>query len=151
MTKPLSVNDLCVVLEELYEAQTCWYNFGLKLGLKPCALDAIKTRCSGDECFQETLKEYLKTTTPSWRALVEALRSPIVNQPQLAEKVEQKYCPVLKLPSKLINTLYIESEFQFSRQCIHASSPIAYIDQCWTCNAEKLPPKTLLIFFICRD
>ena len=92
--KPLGVDDLCVVQEELYVARTRWYNLGLKLGLKPDVLDAIETQCSEnpDKCFRETLKDYLKTVTPSWRALVEALRSPIVNQPQLAEKVENKYC-----------------------------------------------------------
>ena len=94
---PLSVDDLCAVQKELYDARPHWYNLGLELGLKPGALDAIKSRCSGDECFRETLKEYLKTTTPSWRALVEALRSPTVGQPKLAETVEQKYCPALKL------------------------------------------------------
>ena len=94
------MNDLVVVQEELYNVRPHWYNLGLKLGLKPGALDAIKTQCSGDECFRETLKDYLKTTTPSWRALVEALRSPTVGQLQLAEEVEQKYCPTLKMLGK---------------------------------------------------
>ena len=96
-----------MVQEELYAARTHWYNLGLKLGLKPDVLDTIKIQCSGDpsECFQVTLKDYLKTITPwpSWMALVEALRSPIVDQPQLAEKVEKKYCPAFKLHGKLLS------------------------------------------------
>ncbi len=103
IVKPLGVDDLRVVQKELYVARPHWYNMGLELGLKPDVLDAIKFRCSGDECFRETLKDYLKMTTPSWMALVEALRSPTVGQSQLAEKVEQKYCPSLRLPGKLLN------------------------------------------------
>ena len=83
-----------MVQEELYAARNHWYNLGLKLGLKSDVLDTIKIQCSEDpsNCFRDTLKDYLKTITPSWRALVEALKSPTVNQPQLAEKVEKNYC-----------------------------------------------------------
>lgn len=84
-----------MVQEELYETRTHWYNMGLKLGLKPDVLDAIKSRCFGDprECFLEMLKDYLKTSTPSWRTLVEALRSPTVGQQQLAKKSGTKVLP----------------------------------------------------------
>ena len=99
------MDDLCEVQEELYAARAHWYNLGLKLGLKPDVLHAIETRCSEDPSkrFRDTLKEYLKTTIPSWRTLVEALRSPTVGQPQLAEKLEQKHCPALKLRGKLLS------------------------------------------------
>ena len=92
--KSLCEGDLCEVQEELYAVRTHWYNLGLKLGLKPDVLDAIETQCSADpsRCFRETLKNYLKTISPSWRALVGALRSPTVDKPQLAEKLEKKFC-----------------------------------------------------------
>ena len=102
-TVVLTVNDLGVVQEELYGARTHWYNIGLKVD----TLDTIRITCSGEpsECFREVLKRYLQRVTPlpSWRSLVEALRSPTVDQPQLAEKVERKYCCVLntKLPGNV--------------------------------------------------
>jgi hypothetical protein len=94
----LSAGDLSVVLEELYTVRTHWYFLGLKLGIKSDLLDDIGVRCSNKpkDCFCDTLKKYLNTVTPSWRVLVEALRSPTVDQPQLAEEVEKKYCPVLR-------------------------------------------------------
>lgn len=87
------MDDLCVVQEALYVVRTHWYNMGLKLGLKPDVLDTIEIQCSGDPsiCFRETLKKYLKTITPSWTAIVEALKSPTVDQPQLAEKVGESF------------------------------------------------------------
>ena len=95
----LTVDDLGVVQEELYGARTHWYNMGLKLGLKPDALDTIKSTCSGDpsECFRDMLKGYLKKVTPlpSWRTLAEALKSSTVGEQQLAEKVEGKHCTLL--------------------------------------------------------
>ena len=95
---PLGVDDLFVVLEELYDAQTHWYNLGLGLRLKSNVLDAIEKQCPGDcsKCFRDTLKDYLNTLSPSWRALVKALRSPIVNLPKLAETVEQNHCPAVR-------------------------------------------------------
>ena len=115
-----------MVQEELYGVRTRWYNLGLKLGLKADTLDAIKSKCSGDpnECFQEMLKDFLKKTTPSpsWRSLADALRSPIVDQPQLAEKVEQTHCLAPKLPGKhllcIINfQLYILSQIYYRILC----------------------------------
>ena len=109
-TAKLTVNNLDVVLEELYGVRTHWYNMGLKLKLKANTLDAIKSKCSGDpsECFREILKRYLQRVTPlpSWRSLVEALRSPIVDQPQLAEEVERRYCQALKLHGMCVSSLF---------------------------------------------
>ena len=93
----LGVDDLSVVLEELFAIRSHWNPMGLKLGLKVDTLDAIKQQCCGDprDCFQEMLKNYLKKTNPlpSWRSLIEALKSPTVDQPQLAKKLEKQYCP----------------------------------------------------------
>ncbi len=105
--KPLGLDDLCVLQDELYITQNRWYNLGLQLGLMPDELDTIEAQCRGDmsDCFREVLKNYLQTTTPSWRAVIEALRSRTIDQPMLAKKLDQKYCPqpALKLLGKLLS------------------------------------------------
>ena len=94
-----------MVLEELYEALTCWYCMGLELRMKVSILDSISSQWSHpEECFRRMLMVYLQTAipSPSWRALVEALRSPVVGFPRLAERVEQRHCQALQLDGKYI-------------------------------------------------
>jgi hypothetical protein len=69
-------------------------DIGIELGLNKTDLDAIKTSCGDDltRCFTEMLTLWLKQVNPSptQRALVKALRTPTVNQGQLAENVEKQ-------------------------------------------------------------
>jgi hypothetical protein len=69
-------------------------DIGIELGLNKTDLDAIKTNFDDDltKCFTEMLTLWLKQVNPlpTQRALVEALRSPIVNQGQLAKYVEKE-------------------------------------------------------------
>ena len=95
-TATLSMDDLVDVQEELYDARSHWYNLGLKLRLHAYELDNIRENYSGDtkKCFLDMLKGYLKTTIPppSWFALVEALKSKMIAEHRLAEKIRKKYC-----------------------------------------------------------
>ena len=88
----LSVSDLADVQRKLYEVNTRWYNLGLELGLKAPILDRIGTKHRGDPslCFSDTLKEWLKGVDPSptWEAVVKALKSPTVRHHWLAEKIQ---------------------------------------------------------------
>jgi hypothetical protein len=69
-------------------------DIGIELGLNKTDLDAIKTNFGDDltKCFTEMLTLWLKQVNPlpTQRALVEALRSPIVNQGQLAQCIEKE-------------------------------------------------------------
>ena len=68
-----------------------WYNIGLKLGTSPGTLNSIKIseRGNPDECITALLNEWLNNghPPPSWAALAEALRSPMVGCAHLAEQL----------------------------------------------------------------
>ncbi len=87
-------NDLATVLTELREVRADWYDIGLALNLTPGDLDAIKGPYKDPkECLRETIKEWLNTSPdPSWKAIAQALRSPIVNRVILANLLEQEFC-----------------------------------------------------------
>ena len=70
-------------------------DIGIELDLKKPDLDAIETNFGSNDltkCFTEMLTLWLKQVDPlpTQRALVEALRSPIVNLGQLAESIENE-------------------------------------------------------------
>ena len=90
----LNVDDLGTVLQEAYEARNKWYDIGLGLKVSVATLDGIKSQSDDPkDCLRETLKPWLKGTDPkpTWRALVEALKSCIVEEHQLAKRLEAKY------------------------------------------------------------
>ena len=78
----LSIDDLMHVYEKLYHARTKWYNFGLKLKVKPSDLDAIGQQYHNPaDCFREVLSTWLRQnsdTERTWATLTDALRSPTV-------------------------------------------------------------------------
>ena len=91
----LSLEDLGDVQEELYVARTKWYKVGLRLKVPVDTLDCIKKESNdaGDQLC-EAIKNWLKRVgvKPTWRALVDALRSQSVGESQLADHLEAKYC-----------------------------------------------------------
>ena len=92
----LGVDDLGDVLEETLSSSTKWYNIGLRLKVSVAKLDGIESQFNDQgNCLREALKEWLKGaagTEPSWRVLVEALRSQTVREAQLADQLEAKHC-----------------------------------------------------------
>ena len=91
----LGVDDLGDVLEETLATSSKWYNIGLRLKVPVAKLDGIESQFSDQgKCLREMLKEWLKGaagTDPSWRVLVEALRSQTVRETQLADQLEAKH------------------------------------------------------------
>ena len=103
----LASSDLHKVLKELISAHNKWYNLGLALGLPSSTLDSIKAQYdSTKDCLREMSKEWLKRTNPkpSWRAVVVGLRDVTVEENQLAEKVEKKYCPTVSLGHEAVRS-----------------------------------------------
>ena len=92
----LTPADAVNVLEELLPAQTQSYVLGLKLGLPYHEVDRIQAQY-GDprDRLLHTLIAFTKQAQPrpTWRVIVDALRSPAVNLPHLAERVEAAHFP----------------------------------------------------------
>ena len=84
------------MLEETLTSSTKWYDIGLRLKVPVNKLDGIRSQFSDSKGFLcETLKEWLKgaaRSRPTWGALVEALRSQTVGEPNLADQLEAKHC-----------------------------------------------------------
>jgi hypothetical protein len=92
----LSQRDIADVLEELLEAQTHSFELGLKLKLEIHVLEAIhKEQISAKKCLLKVLAEFLKQTQPppTWRVIIDALNSRVVNLPQLANRLEAAHFP----------------------------------------------------------
>ena len=93
--KILYQNDIGLLLEELLDVQTKWYNLGLQLNLTVSTQDRIKTEFSDPrEQLLEMLKTWLSAGYQSWKTLTNALRSRNVGESQLADDLETKYCQV---------------------------------------------------------
>ena len=69
---------------------------GLRLKLPLHVVDAIFSRhVESDKCLLHITNAFLKQVEPrpTWRVIVDALRTPAVNMPQLARRVEETYFP----------------------------------------------------------
>jgi len=88
----LSEDDLAAVQRKLFAVRTKWYNLGLELGQRASNLDSINARYTGnpDECFRQVILDWLKGISPSptWQAVVNALKSPTVAEHQVAEQIQ---------------------------------------------------------------
>ena len=94
--EPLTPDDAVNVLEEIIEAQNQSYVLGLKLKLPPHVVEAICEKHSEPrDRLLQILTAFLQEVDPrpTWKAIVAALRSPAVNLPQLAMRVEAAHFP----------------------------------------------------------
>ena len=92
----LSADDAVGMLDELLEAQNKSRIFGLKLKLPLHLVDSIHSTISQPEDrLLQILIEFTKQIDPkpTWRVIVDALKSPAVNLPHLAKKVEATHFP----------------------------------------------------------
>ena len=90
------------IFEKLLPAQKESY----KLGLKLLPMSEVSRITSANVDEQEKLRQVIATflrqkePKPTWREIVEALRSPSVNLPDLATKLERAHCPSLEEQKK---------------------------------------------------
>ena len=92
----LTPNDAVKVLEELLPAQNHSHMLGLKLGLPLHDVESIQSNYHDPrDRLLKVISEFLRQeqTGPTWRVIVDALRSPVVNLPALAQKVEATHFP----------------------------------------------------------
>ena len=80
-----------------------WYDLGLRLKVRTGTLDGIRAEFNAPKHqLREMLKAWLNTgDNPSWKTLIDALRSPLVGASHLATVLEAKYCPVQQIESDI--------------------------------------------------
>ena len=91
---------LKALLIELHSVRVNWYNIGLELGIPYTELNCFRKMYSDpSDSLREVLIHWLGTAVdppPSWKAVVSALRSLIVNEMNVAAQLESKYCPPMQ-------------------------------------------------------
>ena len=96
VNETLTPDDAVDVLEELLPAQNKSYELGLKFKLPQHVVEAIHSKeLPPDKYLLKVLIKFLQQVDPrpTWRVVVEALRSPAVNLPALARRVEAAHFP----------------------------------------------------------
>ena len=91
----LSIDDLKVLQEKLFDVSNKWYDIGLQLLLNADTLDNIEANSgSTQHCLREMLKKWLRKVNPypTWKAVVDALKSVVVGEQKLAQQLEDEYC-----------------------------------------------------------
>ena len=76
-------------------AQNKSYVLGLKLKLSQHVVEAIHKELPSDECLLQILIKFLQQAEPrpTWRVIVDALKSPVVGLTALARRVEAAHFP----------------------------------------------------------
>ena len=90
----LGIAHLATVFNDTFPCRAKWYNLGLQLRVDVGTLDSIKAQYDdpGDR-LREVMKTWLTTNkNPTWSAIVEALKTPTINNIRLAGYLQQKYC-----------------------------------------------------------
>ena len=93
----LTQGDAVSVLDEIVEAQNDAYVIGLQLKLPVHEVKSIHSMYTHPrDRLLHVLIEFSKQIEPrpTWRAIVDALKSPSVDLTQLAERIEAAHCPV---------------------------------------------------------
>ena len=90
-TTELGVEKLPKITWELWLARVKWYSIGVALGVDIADLDAMKVSSREDagECLSRMLNQWLRQVNPppTYSALIEALKSPLVGYVNLAHKL----------------------------------------------------------------
>lgn len=97
---PLSIADLVTVLNDTFQCRAKWYNLGIQLRVVVGTLDCFKVQYGdpGDQ-LREVLRTWLTSSdNPTWMALTEALKSPVIEETRLARELQTKYCSSRQRP-----------------------------------------------------
>ena len=92
----LTESDAVNILEELTDAQNHSHILGFIFSIKPVEVEAIcKMYQDPKERLCQIILAFLRQAEPppTWRAIVNALRSPVVNLTALAKRVEAAHFP----------------------------------------------------------
>ena len=90
----LLVADLDLLVQELIPAQQKWKDIGRELGVKQDTLRDIHTNYSDlGGCLRVMLTKKLKRDCIAWNYIITILRTPYIGESNLADQLEEKYCP----------------------------------------------------------
>ena len=92
--KTLTPDDAIEILEDILPAQIKSYNLGLKLKIPLHAVKAIHAKHqSTEDHLREVIEAFLNGvwSEPTWRVIINAVRSPSVNLQQLADEIENNH------------------------------------------------------------
>ena len=84
------------IVAQILDVQTKSKIFGRVLKLPPHTVDRIHVQYSDPEkCLFQVMDEFVKQVEPrpTWRAIVNALKDPLIGLTSLAEEIEGKHCP----------------------------------------------------------
>ena len=86
--------DLSAVRNELHDVRTKWFDIGVELKVKTSTLKSIEAKYDDPkDCLREVITEWLKAGDhATWKSLVDALRTRVIDEPKLATELEAKYC-----------------------------------------------------------
>ena len=87
--------DLRTVRNEIHDARTKWYDIGIELKVDVSTLKNIEsTYTDSKDCLREVLTGWLKAVDPkpTWKALVDALNTRVVDEHKLAADLDAKFC-----------------------------------------------------------
>ena len=119
---------LKTLFNALYLVRAKWYNIGLQLDISFNELDNFQKMYSDtSDLLREMLKYWLQTATdphPTWEAVVEALRSCVVNEIDLAAQLERECCaPMQRMREESNSSIKLEeSEGITYDLLVHCSS-----------------------------
>ena len=84
-------------MNELQQVRDIWFSVGVQLNMPLADLRSIRAdfKDKSSDCLLETLSVWLTRTDPSppsWERVVDALSSPAIDRPTVAERIRRTYC-----------------------------------------------------------
>ena len=90
----LTLDELKVVQNSIWDARAKWFNLGVQLNVKPTSLEAIQQYDKDpDNCITKVLTVWLKQSNPrpTWSSLVVALKQQTDGLEELADRIERQH------------------------------------------------------------
>ena len=84
-------------MNELQQVRDIWFSVGVQLNMPLADLRSIRAdfKDKSSDCLLEMLSVWLTRTDPSppsWERVVDALSSPAIDRPTVAERIRRTYC-----------------------------------------------------------
>jgi len=97
----LNTGDLGAVQNAIHSCCTKWYDLGVQLKVPVDTLKTFEIDCQHcSDQLREVITTWLKNgENPTWWAILEALRSPVIGEANLAKKIHQEHCSSAQPPA----------------------------------------------------